>query len=327
MSLGSKLATKKSVSRMCKFNSVSDAKVEQLKTRQLKKRTFNKMQWGVRAFNSWRDNKIKNCETLDMKIFDANLDNVKSLRKSDLSHALTRFIPEVTKCNGDDYPGKTLYEMIVSIQKFLNQNDIPWKLIDDPEFLDVKTVLDNVMKERARANIGMSKKQAKVITFDHEEYLWKHNVLGEETGDQLRDTVLFLLGINLALRAGDEHYDLRRSTSDKPSQLSFERDVASRKRCLVYREDSVTKTNDGGLSNLKKERKVVWVFPSDNITRCPVRLVDKYMSLCPDVGKGKKANFYLRPLEKRNSAQWYGEQPVGRNSLTKVVTKLLKSAN
>ena len=45
--------------------------------------------------------------------------------------------------------------------------------------------------------------------------------------------MLYLLGIHLALHAADEHYELRRSTSEKPSQLSFERDPISRKRCLV----------------------------------------------------------------------------------------------
>ena len=75
-----------------------------------------------------------------MKVFDANLDNLPSLRKSDMCHALVRFIPEVTKLSGEDYPGKTLYEMVVSIQKYLNKNDKAWKLLEDPEFLDVKTV-------------------------------------------------------------------------------------------------------------------------------------------------------------------------------------------
>ena len=84
---------------------------------------------------------------------------------------------------------------------------------------------------------------------------------------------LFILGINLALRAGDEHHDLRRDAPDKPSQLSFECDTKTGKRCLVYREDTVMKTNDGGISNLKKERKIVWIFPSENVVRCPVRLV------------------------------------------------------
>ena len=55
----------------------------------------------------------------------------------------------------------------------------------------------------------MIKKQAQVISMNFENQLWANNVLGEDTPDRLRNTVLFLLGINLALRAGDEHHALR----------------------------------------------------------------------------------------------------------------------
>ena len=60
---------------------------------------------------------------------------------------------------------------------------------------------------------------------------------------------------------------------------------------MVYCEDMVTKTNDGGLNHMRKEHKVVWIYPSKNSVRCPVRLIDQYMSLCPPVGKNNKANF------------------------------------
>ena len=58
----------------------------------------------------------------DNKIFNADLSKVELLMKEDLSHALCIFIPEVTKLDGTDYPGKTLYEMVTSIQKYLHQN-------------------------------------------------------------------------------------------------------------------------------------------------------------------------------------------------------------
>ena len=59
-----------------------------------------------------------------------------------------------------------------------------------------------------------------------------------------------------------------------------------------------------------------------------MHLIDKYVSLCPEVTvKTKKSNFYLRSLEKPNSAQWYSTQPVGKNSLSKVIAKLLKKGN
>ena len=291
------------VSTLRCFKPISDAKMSILKTKWMKKQTFNKMQWGVRAYNDWRDDKIRDSENCYPFIVRSDLKNLESLEVNDFCESLCMFTPQVTKVKtGKDYPGKTLYEMIVSIQKFLNQNNKPWKLIEGPEFVNVQTVLDNVMKERAEEGVGLVKKQAQYISIEHEEKLWNSNVLGEENPQQLRDTVLFLLGINLGLRAVDEHYDLRRDSVEKPSQISFERDVNGT-HCLVYREDSVTKTNDGGIKSLKKERKVVWVYPAKNSIRCPVRLVDKYMSLLPPVRPNvKKQNFYLRELEKINPA-------------------------
>ena len=65
---------------------------------------------------------------------------------------------------------------------------------------------------------------------------------------------------------------------------------------------------------------MVWVYPSENSGRCTVCIVDKYMSLLPPVKpNAKRANFYLRSLEKYNPAQWYGEQVVGLNTLRKVM--------
>ena len=160
------------------------------------------------------------------------------------------------------------------------------------------------MKEHAQENVGMVKKQAGVVNYEVEDLLWKQNVLGEETPDQLQNTVLFLIGINCGLRAGDEHYDLHRDSPNKPSQLTFKRNEDG-VRCLVYSEDTITKTNDGGIDSLKKDRKVRWIHPSDNVNRCTVHLVDKYMSLCPPVTKpSMKPNFYLCSLERTNPAQW-----------------------
>ena len=48
---------------------------------------------------------------------------------------------------------------------------LPWKLIDGPEFKSVKTVLDNVMKERAQENVGMVKKQAGAVNYEVEDFI------------------------------------------------------------------------------------------------------------------------------------------------------------
>ena len=183
------------------------------------------------------------------------------------------------------------------------------------------------MKEWAQNNIGTVKKQAELLSFDVENKLWTSGILGEESPDQLRNTVLFLIGLNVGLRAGDEYYALRHDAPDLPSQLSFKRNEKG-VHYLLYQEDTMTKTNNGELNHMCKDRKVVWVYPSQNPVRCPVRIIDKYISLLPPVKvNSKKANFYLHSLERCTPAQWYGDQVVGLNTLCKVVKKMSEDAN
>ena len=67
------------------------------------------------------------------------------------------------------------------------------------------------------------------------------------------------VGYQLLFESGYEHHDLCHDALGKPSQLSFQKSDKG-VRCLVYTEDMVTKTNEGGLGHIRKECKVVWVY-------------------------------------------------------------------
>ena len=164
-----------------------------------------------------------------------------------------------------------------------------------------------------------------MLSLDQQNIMWEHNILGDSNPDQLRDTVLFLLGIHVGLCTGDEHYNLHRDTESVPSQLLFKRNNKG-VRCLVYTEDSTTKANDGGINSMRKEHKIVWVYPSSNKVCCPVCIIDKNMSLLPPVKVSSKPNFYLRNLSKLTPAQWYGEQVIGLNISRKTLGKLAENA-
>ena len=307
-----------------KFNYASEERIANLKQIRLKKKSEAKIDWAVSAYIDWRSDRLERFQ-YDPAIYFADLTQLDTLQKDNLNHTLCRFIPEVTKKRGEgEYPGATLYQMIVAIQRFLVVNKVKWHLLDDLEFDDMRTVLDNVMRERTAKNIGVVKKQAGLITFEHEESLWDQGVLGEDTPDKFRNTVLFLLGINAHLRAVEEHYYLRRDTPEEKGQLSFMSNPRG-VRCVVYQEDSITKTHDGGLKDMKHDRKTVWIYPNlGNCNRCPVRLIEKYLSLCP--AYYRKANFYLKSLQKPGPKQWYCEQVVGQNTIGKVVQTLMKDA-
>ena len=154
--LKSRPATTKTVSKRT-YNFVSEDRIEKLKQIKLKKNSENKVDWAVTAYIDWQNERLEKYQ-YDPAIYFADLLKLESLEKENLNHALCRFIPEVTKKRGTGpYPGATLYQMIVGIQKYLVVNKLKWKLIEGSEFEDMQTVLDNVMQERTVANIGVVK--------------------------------------------------------------------------------------------------------------------------------------------------------------------------
>ena len=96
------------------------------------------------------------------------------------------------------------------------------------------------------------------------------------------------------------------------------------KKCVVYREDTITKTNLGGLHDMKKDRKIVWINPNNNSSRCPVRLIEKYLNLLPE--GGSKLNLYLHSLKHPKPFVWHTTTPLGINKVRTVVSSMLRDA-
>ena len=310
----------RSVTKKC-LQITSSQRLKELKEITVKKNTGRKLNWAICAYNDWRDERLSTLQ-YNYSIYSSDLRQLDKLTRPEFAESLCVFIPEVRKRSGEHFPGKTLYQLIIAIQSYLNANKIPWKLIDDPEFIEVSTVLDNIMMERTEMNLGVNSRQADLITIDMENDLWERGYLGDDTPDKLRTTVYFVLGINCYLRSIQDHYNLRRWAPDEESQIKFER--VNGKRCFVYREDTVSKTHDGGLSDMRNDRKEVYVYPHEDPKRCPVRLVDKYVGLCPP--QYQKKNFYLQSLRKPTPATWYGYQVVGEKTIGKIVSDLMSSA-
>ena len=280
--------------------------------------TMKKINWVVNMYDEWR--KYRNgLGSLEYIVCD--LHDVGNITKFNLCFALTRFVTEVRKLDGELFPGKTLYEIIVSVQMYLETQGFNWKLIDDKEFTDLKFTLDNVMKSNTSAGIGISVRQADVLTFSDEDYLWRNGFLGKTNPQQLLDTVVFLLGMSCALRAGKEHRAL--CSMGFNSQISWHMDRDGN-RYFTYREDIGLKTNKGGLKHRKVFPKVVNVYPIADSSRCPVRILYCYFCKLP-INRTCSA-LYLHPRSNFNGDKWYTYQPVGVNKLQSVVKTVCKNA-
>ena len=147
------------------------------------------------------------------------------------------------------------------------------------------------MKECTSAGLGITVRKADIITKMDEDILWHRGILGTENPEQLMHTVLYLVGLYCALRAGKEHRNLRSIPFDSQFSWMFDDSGVT---YLQYREDVGLKTNKGGLKHKKLDPKVVDVYPIPNSYRCPLRVIGMYLSLLPEVRTTKA--FYLQPL-------------------------------
>ena len=279
-----------------------------------------KMKWAVNMYCEWRVNRLKNIN-VPLPILNSNLDDLYNIKQEDLCYSLSCFIGEIKKVDNSEYLPNTLKEIIVMIQMFLHEKGVYWKLLDQQssEFQSLHNVVDNLMKQRTAEGLG-ARVSSSVISLAQEDTLYFKGILGEEDPSKLLKTVIYLLGLHLALRGGVEHARLRRPGFD--CQITIGLDDKGRER-LVYREDPLQKNNQGGIGT-RNSMKIVYVYGSSNYERCPVRLFKKYCRLLPPPKTCRK--LYLRPKQKPTPSVWYCDQSYGNNKVCSTVKDICKEA-
>ena len=129
--------------------------------------------------------------------------SLRLLKDVNYANSLCKFIAEVRKVKGGEYPPQMVHALIIAIQIYLKTCRINWKLLseDDEVFIDLYNVVDNVMKERTEMGLGKVN-SADPVTNAMENEMWKNGVLGGHTPSQLLDTVMYLIRVNCALQGG-----------------------------------------------------------------------------------------------------------------------------
>ena len=168
-----------------------------------------KIKWAVGMYNEWREQRLmeKNVHNA-IKLCD--LDHLGTFTKRDLAYSLVRFVREIKKIDGSDYPPNTLREILIMIQMYLHQNDVFWKILDHAEFVTLCNVLDNTMCERTVMGLGV-KVSSDIISLENESKLFECGELGDDNPQKLLNTVIYMVGLHFALwGGGTEHTRLRR---------------------------------------------------------------------------------------------------------------------
>lgn len=153
-----------------------------------------------------------------------------------------------------------------------------------------------------------------------ESQLWDMNILGSENPNQLNRTLVYLMGIHLGLRGGQE---LRNLSVGNNGQISVQTDNSGGEFLLF--QENYSKTFRGGLKDSRIEPRELKVYPNDtNEEKCPVRLFKKYLNLRPS--EGKCDALFLTPLAKPKQNQWFADAPIGKNTLCSTIKNIMEMA-
>ena len=87
----------------------------------------------------------------------------------------------------------------------------------------------------------------------------------------------------------------------------------------------VFKNHAGGLKQIRQDNKTVHQYESEDMSRCHVLILDKYISKLPKEAKAK-GTFYMKPkaaVPQDPHSPWFYAVPVGCNTLAEMMKKLL----
>ena len=166
--------------------------------------------------------------------------------------------------------------------------------------------------------------QAQPISLENKENLWKTGLLRDNMPEKLVNTLLYLIGVHLALHACEEHKVLKLGGF---SQFKLKYNYDTDSKYLEYTEHQ-SKNHQGGLKSLHSKPKVVRAFENKTqLEHCLVRIFEKYIAKCPSHNPKCSKDLYLHPLAKPpNPHVWYSCQPLGLSTLSKVIAKLCDAA-
>ena len=238
-----------------------------------------------------------------------------------LNTHLSRFAVETRKTDGSKYPPATIHQLLCGLlmhMKEVNPGCINFLNKKDPRFKQLHGTLDVLFHKLHSEGLGTKIKSADVFTQEDEQKLWSSGVLSLSAPKLLQNAAFYTVGKMFCLRGGVEHRAL------KLTQLKR---MTNPDRYIYY--ENVSKNHNGSFKQLHVKSKVVPLFACPEAgDRCPVRILDEYISKLPQDAIAHDL-FYVRPLENippAPSSPWYSSVAVGKHTLNQKVKNMCLQA-
>ncbi|XP_031654670.1 zinc finger MYM-type protein 2 isoform X1 [Oncorhynchus kisutch] len=258
--------------------------------------------------------------------------NLLSLKASELSLALSRFVREVRRPNGERYAPDSILYLCLGIQQHLQAKGRKDELFSDSCFEPFGEELNKVLKDWQPSVMPDGARWGCV----EEQCLWSCKLLGEQSPAALLRSLVYLNTKYFGLRTVEQHLCLSFSNVYGPDHT----DPATQETTVCIRVPSISSQDHplqtGSRKRKRKEDSDPAYEPDDgsgSSSHCPVkkhegRLYELYRSKCPGLLRQRMDVFYVQPEASGCSSDsdrslWFSSTPLDRSVLESILTPLL----
>ena len=271
--------------------------------------------WGIGIYTEWAAHRASKTSSVSgVRDLETPL---LSMRSEALSYWLGKFVLEARKKNGDEYPPKTLYQIVCCFKRHFEANGIhSFNPLNpqEPAFGNFRRTLDAEMQRLHCKGLGTQTRQAEPITEDEEIQLWSAGQLGKHSAQALLNTVYFCNCKMFGLRSQDEHRGLKVD--------QFQKKVDKNGKVYLQFTEHASKTNRGGLHHMKVNNKIIRQYENTaDPDRCIVNIYVLYFLLIPKTG-----HFYYKPLANKGELLRFTQQLIGIQTLAKLIPRMCEAA-
>ncbi|KAJ1111043.1 hypothetical protein NDU88_008381 [Pleurodeles waltl] len=237
---------------------------------------------------------------------------------AELNYGLCLMTRESRNGDGEPYDPDVLYYIYLCIQKYLSENGRVDDIFSDPYYVKFTEWFHEVLKDfQPRiTNLGYI-----IPSHVTEEMLWECKQLGAHSPATLLTTLMFFNTKYFQLKTVDQHMKLAfskvlRQTKKSPSNPKDKSTSIRYLKALGIHQAGQKVTDDMYAEQTENP---------ENPLRCPIKLYDFYLFKCPQSVKGRNDTFYLtpEPVVAPNSPIWYSTQPISREQMEQMLTRIL----
>ncbi|KAM6912784.1 zinc finger MYM-type protein 4-like [Xenentodon cancila] len=277
--------------------------------------------YGVKAWKSW----VQQCNKQPQESSRVDFkEDILECNSAELSFALSHFIREVRRPNGETYSPDSIFYLCLGIQQYLFMKGRIENIFTDELYCQFAGEISRMLQ---LWKPKLLQSGCILPSRVEESYLWECKQLGAYSPIVLLNTLLFFCTKNFHL-----------TTLAHQQRLSFSNFTRRSKPCsragkvfyLHYQRSSATTSGWEQTERLRKrqsenEGDLEMLENRTNPLHCPVRLYEFYLSRCPESVKKRTDAFYLQPEQNvhTHSSHWYTSQPLDASTLQNMLTRIL----